>query len=180
MIRHITKAIVLLIIAAGLAGCAKSETVKPDEQPAETETVATEVAGEKSAEEKSRFPFTAYIERKSADIYAFDGNFQGWDMSADKLSAGMEYKPVGSFSMGDVVEVLDENGEWVKVKKDGVEGWANKQYLGDEIPYPSVMVVSNEGAQFSLHLKKRMDIEEYIQYLIEECGVVMICPQKVD
>jgi tetratricopeptide (TPR) repeat protein len=31
MIRHITKAIVLLTIAAGLAGCAKSETVRPDE-----------------------------------------------------------------------------------------------------------------------------------------------------
>jgi hypothetical protein len=51
MTKTITKAIVLLTIAAGLAGCAKSETVRPDEQPAETETVATEVAEEKSAED---------------------------------------------------------------------------------------------------------------------------------
>jgi ABC-type glycerol-3-phosphate transport system substrate-binding protein len=64
MIRHITKAIVLLTIAAGLAGCAKSETVKPDE-PAETETVATEVAGEKEVEEieieEKKFPYIAYL-----------------------------------------------------------------------------------------------------------------------
>jgi hypothetical protein len=137
MIRHITKAIILLTIAAGLAGvsCAPhllrptglshsdsesckrcgGETVKPDE-PAETETVATEVAGEKSAEEESEE--WRYIYIKGALIYCY-GNIN-------------KTKILGVLTNGQKLTLLDKALEMVKIQlDDGTIGYVNEVFVAD-------------------------------------------------
>ena len=57
-----------------------------------------------------------------------------------RSGAGDEYKVLKTLKTGTPVEVLDEKGNYFKVRtKDGQEGWALKQYLSPDTPKATVI-----------------------------------------
>lgn len=57
-----------------------------------------------------------------------------------RTGAGDEYRIIKTLKTDTPVEVLEESGEYLKVRvKDGTEGWVLKQYISPDTPKPTII-----------------------------------------
>ncbi len=76
-----------------------------------------------------RFPYQAYFTGDNVNVRALDDTFADWDVPIENTTNYRSYRVLGQMMKGDVVQVLDERGQWAKIKMNEIEGWTALKYL---------------------------------------------------